>query len=143
MKKQFSLPIFIAAAMTLLFACNSKQTADQSLKDDNQRKNIMVGIVHHQPYMTEMMQEMMNSDSCRQMMAESMMNNTDMMNRMMENMMSMCSKDSSMCNMMMGNTMEMCDADPAKCKMMMGSMQSHPAVMKSIKGMCGMDNMKK
>jgi hypothetical protein len=85
-------------------------------------------MIHHQPYMTEMMHEMMNNDSCKQMM--------------MDNIMSMCKDDSSMCKMMMGKTMEMCDADPAKCKMMMGSMQSQPNVMKSMKGMCGMHNMK-
>ena len=47
--------------MSFLSACNSKQTADQSLKDNNQRKDIIVEIAHHQPYMTEMMQEMMKN----------------------------------------------------------------------------------
>ncbi len=142
MKKQTILPIF-AATLTFLAACNSKQTAYQSLKDDNQRKDIIVGIVHHQPYMTEMMHEMMNNDSCKQMMMANMMNDPSMQGMTMDNMMSICKNESSMCKMMMDKTMSMCDADPAKCNMMMGSMQSHPNVMKSMKGMCGMDNMKK
>ncbi len=68
MKKFTILLVSIAAVMSLLLACNSKQTAGQFLKDDNQRKDIVVGIAHHQPYMTEMMHEMMNNDSSKQMM---------------------------------------------------------------------------
>jgi len=43
--------------MGLPFACISKQTADQSLKDDSQREVVMPTSVHHQAYMKEMMQE--------------------------------------------------------------------------------------
>ncbi|MDI1235170.1 MAG: hypothetical protein PSX81_12885 [bacterium] len=141
------------AALSFLFACNSKQTADQSLNDDSQRKGIITSIVHHSPYMNEMMQEMMNNDSCKQMMVDGimgnsgmmkmMMNNSSMHSMMMDHMMGMAKTDSSMCKMMMDKTMDMCSDDPSKCKMMMGSMQSHPTVMKSMKGNCGMDNMKK
>ncbi|MEO6904065.1 MAG: hypothetical protein ABI315_13100 [Bacteroidia bacterium] len=143
MIRQLSLPIFIAAAITLLFACNSKQTADQSLKDDNQRKDIIGGIVHHQTYMTEMIHEMMNNDSCKQMMMDNVMIDPSMKGMRMDKMMSTYKDNSSMCKMMMGKTMEMCDADRAKCKMMMGAMQSHPAVVNSMKEMCSMKNMKK
>lgn len=87
------------------------------------------------------MQEMMSSDSCKQMMGQNIMNDPGMMKMSMGSMMDMCSKDSSMCKMMMGKTMEMCDANPAMCSMMMGSMKSHANVMKSMKGMCDMDNM--
>ena len=148
MKKLIILSISVATAMSLLPACNSKQGADQYLNDDVQRKDVIVSIAHHQPYMTEMMHEMMNNDSCKQMMSQSMMKDPAMMKMMMGNMMTMCSNDSSMCKMMMGDMMTMCDADQSKCKMMMTAMQSHPNMMKSMKGMGdmkgmgNMDNMK-
>ena len=141
MKNSTILSIFLVVAMGFLFACNSKQTADQCLKDDNQRKAIVTGIAHNQPYMADMMQEMMNSDSCKQMMMQSMMDDPNMKTMMMDNMMSMCKNDASMCKMMMGKTMEMCDADPSKCNMMMEAMKPHPNVMKSMKGMCDMKGM--
>lgn len=143
MKKQTILPIVFATALTFLASCNSKPTADQYLQDDHHRKDVVHAMVHHQPYMTEMMHEMMNNDSCKQMMMDNMMNDSSMSSMHMDKMMSMCKDDSSMCKMMMGKTMEMCEEDSTKCKMMMGSMQSHPNVMKSMKGMCDMDHMKK
>ena len=123
MKKTFSFSIIVLAVMSSLLSCNSKQTADEYLKDDIQRKDVVNSIAHHQPYMSEMMKQMMSSDSCKQMMSENMMSNPGMMNTMMGDMMSMCNKDSSM------------------CKMMMGTMKSQPNVMKSMKGLCEMNNM--
>lgn len=135
MKNSTILSIFLVAAMGFLFACNSKQTADQCLKDDNQRMAMIGGIAHHQPYMAEMMNEMMNSDSSKQMMMQGMMDDPKMMAMMMDHMMSMSKNDTSMFKMMMGKTMAMCDADAAKCTMMMDAMKPHPNVMKSMKGM--------
>lgn len=140
MKNVLILSILLAVTI-FLPACNSKQTTDQCLKDDNQRKEIVFALAHHQPYMMEMMHEMMSSDSCKQMMGQSMMSDPAMMKMSMNDMMNMCNKDTSMCKMMMGKTMEMCDANPAMCSMMMGSMKSHANVMKSMKGMCDMGNM--
>lgn len=137
MKKYFSLSILTVAVMCLLSSCNNKQTADQCLKDDNQRKDVIVSITHSQPYMGEMMQEMMSSDSCKQMMSQKMMSDPAMMNAMM----SMCMKDSVMCKKMMSKTMDMCEADQSKCIMMMESMKSHGNVMKSMKGMDDMKDM--
>jgi len=128
MKKLTILPILLASAMVLFSACNSKQTAEQTLKDDNQRKDIFATVAQSNPYRLEMMNEMMNNDSCKQMM----------MNKMMD----MCKDDSSMCKMMMGKTMEMCDMDESKCKMMKGCLQSHPNVMKSMEGTHEKDNLK-
>lgn len=142
MKKQTIIAILFAATLTFLASCNSNPTADQYLQDGDHRKDVVQTMVHNQPYMTEMMNEMMNNDSCKRMMMANMMNDPNMMGMNMDNMMSMCKEDSTMCKMMMGKTMEMCDDDPAKCKMMMGSMESHPHVMKSMKGMCCGDNMK-
>jgi len=85
----------------------------------------------------------MNSDSCEQMMLGNMMNDPSNRGMHMNKMMSMCKDGTSMCKMMMGKTMEMCDSDPSKSKMMMGSMQSHPNVMNSMKGMSDMDTKKK
>ncbi|MDZ4679033.1 MAG: hypothetical protein SH848_15695 [Saprospiraceae bacterium] len=143
MKNSTVLSIFLVAAMGFLFACNSSQTADEYLKDDNQRMAMIGGIAHHQPYMAEMMNEMMNSDSCKQMMAQSMMSDPKMMNMMVNHTMNMSKNDTSMFKMMMGKTMEMCDADQSKCHMMMGAMQPHSNVMKSMKGMCDMNMMPK
>jgi hypothetical protein len=142
MKNQLIIPFLFATIVTFLASCSSNPTPDEYLKDDNHRKAILVSMIHHQPYMTEMMHEVMNNDSCKQMMMDNMMSDPKMKSMHMDKMMSMCKDDSTMCKMMMGKTMEMCDADPAKCKMMMGSMQSHPNVMKSMKGMCDMENMK-
>ncbi len=142
MKKNSFFSIFVVAVITLLSSCNTKQSADQCLNNDNQRKDIIASIAHHQLYMNEMMHEMMNNDSCKQMMGQSMMSDPGTMNMMMKDMVGMCDKDTSMCKMMMGKTMDMCDTDPSKCKMMMGAMQSHPNVTNSMKGMCDMKNMK-
>jgi len=141
MKNSTILAIFFIAALGFLFACNSSKTADQYLKDDNQRKAIIGEIAHHQPYMAEMMQEMMNSDSCKQMMAQGMMSDSKMNAMMMDNMMTMSKNDTAMSKMMMDKTMEMCDADATKCNMMMDAMKTHPNVMKSM-NMNGMGNMK-
>ncbi len=143
MKKPTALLILFAATLTFLVSCNSKPSTEQYLQNDQQRKEIVLAMAHQQPYMTEMMNEMMKNDSCKQMMMNNMMSDPNMKAMHMSKMMSMCKEDSSMCKMMMGKTMEMCNADSAKCKMMMASMQSNPNVMKSVQGMCDMDNMKK
>lgn len=142
MKQQTIIPILLAATLSLLFACNPRPTAENYLKDDKQRKDVITAMVRHQPYMTEMMNEMMNNDSCKQMMMDKMMSDESMKGAHMNKMMSMSKDDASMFEMMMGKTMEMCDADPAKCKMMMGSMQRHSNVMKSMKEMHDMGRMK-
>jgi hypothetical protein len=143
MKKLTILSIFIAATLGLLSACNTKQAAAQGLKDDGQRKDIMSGIIHNQPYAAEMMHEMMNNDSCKNMMGESMMKDTSMMKKMMPNMMGMCGNDTLACKMMMGKMADMCDADAGKCDMMMGTMKKHPKVKKAMEDGCKMDNMGK
>lgn len=141
MKKLKTILVLFAAASSFLASCNSSPTADQFLEDDHNRNDIVLAIVNHQPYMTELMHEMMKNDSVKNRMMENIMNDPGMKEMHMNRMMHMCKDDSNMCEMMMSKTMEMCDADTAKCKMMMGSMQSHPNVMKSMKGMCDMENM--
>jgi hypothetical protein len=143
MKKQTIFSILIAATLILITSCNSKPSADNYLQDETQRKEIISAIVHHQPYMIEMVHEMMDNDSCKQVMMDNMMMDPSMKEMHMNMMMNMCKDDSSMCKMMMGKTMEMCEADSTKCKMMKSSMQSHSNVMRSMKGMCHMDSLKK
>jgi len=142
LKKQILLPCLFAALVILLTSCNSNPSADQYLKEDNHRKDIFQAIINNQPYMTEMMKEMLNSDNCKQMMMNGMMNDLNMREMHLDKMMIMCKDDSSLCKMMMGKTMGICDTDSVKCKMMMGSMQSHPNVMKSMRGMYNMGKMK-
>jgi hypothetical protein len=139
MKNKIIIPFLFATIVTVFTSCNSTPTADQYLQDDHQRKGIVLSMTHHQPYMAEMMHEMMNNDTCKKMMMDNMMNDPSMMKMHMEKMMSMCKNDSTMCKMMMDKTMEMCEADTSKCNMMKGAMQSHSTVMK---GMCDMENMK-
>ncbi|MCY7409378.1 MAG: hypothetical protein LH473_03835 [Chitinophagales bacterium] len=124
MKKLALQSFLIVATMSLLFACTSNQTADQCLNDDHQRKKIFASITHHQPYMNEVMQEMMSNDSCKQMMMESMMSNPGMMNMTMNNMMSMCEKDSMQCMKMIG--------------MMKEKLNVMKCCMKEMQGMSGM-----
>jgi len=139
MKKQAIIPILFAAAAPLLTSCSSSPTAEQYLKNDAHRKDVILSISHNQPYKMEMMQEMMQSDSNKHMMMGNMMGDPSMAEMHMDKMMNICKDDSTKFKMMLGKTMEMCDIDPAKCKMMTGSMQSYKNVMNSMKGM---DNMK-
>ena len=128
MKKFTILSITIATAMSLLLACNSTQTADQFLKNDNQRKDIVVAIAHHQPYMIEMMHEMMNNDSSKQMMGHSMMSDPGMMKMMMNG-------DKSMHNKMMGHMMDMAEKDSAMCSNMLQMMKEKPQIMNRMREM--------
>ena len=116
--KKFSLfSISFVAATMLMVACNPTQTTEQYLKDDIQRNAVVVAIAHNQSYMTEMMGEMMNNDSCKMMMGNSMI------------------KDDAMKNMMMGNMMDMCEKDSAMCKKMMIMMHDKPMMMQKMKEM--------
>lgn len=142
--------ILFIAGIGLLTACNNKQTTDQLLKDDNQRKEITAAIIHNQAYHMELMQEMMNSDSTKQMMGNGMMKDPGMMNMMMEHMMNMAEKDSAMCK----NMMQMMEQKPGMMKMMKGMNMSmgttytcpmHPEIKSSTPGKCpkcGMDLVK-
>lgn len=139
MKKLTTISI-LAVTFLSFAACDSNQSADQSLKDDSHRTKIISTIVKDPAYSKEMIDVMMNDDNCKNMMSQNMMENPEMKNMMMDNMMNMCKSDSTMCKMMMGKTMDMCEDDESMCKMMTNSMKSHTDVMKSVKG-CYMDNM--
>ena len=117
MKKLLFLLIAVSVISGLLPGCNSKQTAEDNLKDDSQRKEFVTTIAHNESYSREMMQEMMRTDSSKQMMGQTMMN------------------DSGMMKMMMGNMMNMAEKDTAMCKKMMEMMEQKPTMMKMMKGM--------
>ena len=150
MKRINIYSILFIAVISLLSACNTKQTTDQLLKDDNQRKEIAAAIIQNPAYHMELMQEMMNSDSTKQMMGQNMMKDPAMMNMMMEHMMNMADKDSAMCKKMM----QMMEQKPMMMKMMKGMNMSmgttytcpmHPEVKSATPGKCpkcGMDLVK-
>jgi len=128
MKSLIILPILFAAIVILLVSCNSKQTADNYLKDDNQRKEIVLAMTHHQPYMTEIMNEMINNDTCKQMMGSAMMGNSGMMNRMMGMMMD----NPQMQHQMMSNMLNKCVLDSTARNQMGTMMAGNPVMMKTM-----------
>ncbi len=114
MKRFTFYSILFIAAISLLPACNTKQTTDQLLKDDTQRKEIAAAIIHNPGYHMELMQMMMNTDSSRQMMGQNMMQDSGMMNMMMTHMMNMADNDSTMCR----NMIQMMQQKPMMMQMM-------------------------
>ena len=79
MKNITIISICVAMALSLLFAFNLKQNAKHYLEDNKLRKEIMIDIVKSQPYMDEMMEEMLKNDSCKQIISHHMMQNADIM----------------------------------------------------------------
>lgn len=105
----------------LLSSCNSKQSAEEYLKDDTQRKEIVISIAQNQTFSDEMMQAMMRTDSSKHKLGQGMMN------------------DSGMMKMMMGKMMDMAEKDTAMCKKMMKMMEQKPMMMKMMKMMKGIN----
>ena len=128
MKSLIILPILFAATVIILVSCNSKQTAHNYLKDDNQRKEIVLAMAHHQPYMTEIMNEMINNDTCKQLMGSAMMGNSGMMNRMMGMMMD----NHQMQHQMMSNMLNKCVLDSTARNQMGTMMAGNPVMMKTM-----------
>ncbi len=131
MKKLIILSMFMAGAISLFTACNSKQTVDQFLMDDTQRKDIITALVHHPSYRMEMMREMMNNDSCKQMMGQNMMKDPGMMSMMMSDssmMHNMMNGNKNMQNRMMGQMMDMAEKDSVMCDAMMRMMNEKPQI---------------
>ncbi|MDZ4710096.1 MAG: heavy metal-binding domain-containing protein [Saprospiraceae bacterium] len=151
MKKSVFYLIFLPAVLGFLPSCSSQKPAAGLLKDDIQRKAIIAAIVQHHPYRMEMMKEMMNSDSCKEMMGHGMMKDPVMMKKMMEEMMTMAEKDSMMCKEMM----QMMDTKPMMKKRMkemnmptgmIYTCPMHPEIQTATPGKCpkcGMDLVKK
>ncbi|MEB2784338.1 hypothetical protein [Algoriphagus persicinus] len=83
MKKSLISSMLIANAIFLFTACQTKQPVDQLLKNDSQRSEIISSFIDHQPYRTEMMNAMMENDSCRLLIGQQMMGRPEMMGMMM------------------------------------------------------------
>lgn len=75
--------MLIANAVFLFTACDSKQPVDQLLKNDSQRSEIIGSFINHQSYRMEMMNAMMQNDSCLFLMGQKMMEKPEMMGMMM------------------------------------------------------------
>lgn len=108
MKRSLITSMFIANAIFLFTACEIKQPVDQLLKNDSQRSEIISSFIDHQPYRMEMMNAMMQNDSCRLLMGKKMMGKPEMMGMMMsdpakikgtmDHMFNLAAKDSIMFN---------------------------------------------
>lgn len=85
MKKLLIASILISNALLIFTACESNQPVDQLLKNDGQRSEIISAFINHHPYRMEMMNAMMQNDSCRNIMGQRMMDNPEMMGMMMNN----------------------------------------------------------
>lgn len=83
MKKLPLTSMLIAMAIPLFTACETNQPVDQLLKNDSQRSEIIGSFISHQPYRMEMMNAMMQNDSCQLLMGEKMMEKPEMMGMMM------------------------------------------------------------
>ena len=136
--KKFQILLLVVAASIFLTQCTSP--APETLLDQaDARGKTISALMHNDAYMKEVMDSMQKAHMGGMSgMSMDMPMNENMMNKMMD----MCKTDPAMCKMMMNKTMAMCDADSAMCKMMMASMQEHPNVMKSMKGMGDMKGMK-
>ena len=65
--------IMIAATGGVFFSCNANHSANNYLEDTIQRRDIIAAFVHNEGYSIEMINEMMNNDSCRQIIKETIM----------------------------------------------------------------------
>ena len=65
--------IMIAAIVGVFFSCNANHSANNYLEDTIQRRDIIAAFVHNEGYSIEMINEMMNNDSCRQIIKETIM----------------------------------------------------------------------
>ncbi len=85
MKKSLITSMILAIGLFLFTACETKQSVDQLLKNDTQRSEIVESFINYQPYRMEIMNAMMQNDSCRNLMGQKMMEKPEMMGMMMSN----------------------------------------------------------
>ena len=133
--KNVKILLFAVVALMSFTQCESPAPEKNLEKADSRGKTISV-LMNNDAYMKEVMDSMKTKHGGG--MAMDMPMDENMMNKMME----MCKKNPAMGKMMMDKTMAMCDADSSMCKMMMSSMKEHPNMMKSMKDMEGMGDMK-
>lgn len=83
MKKFLITSMLVTNAIFLFTACETKQPVDQLLNNDLQRSEIISTVIDHHRYRTEMMNAMVENDSCRLLMGQKMMGRPEMMGMMM------------------------------------------------------------
>lgn len=133
--KNVKILLFAVVALMSFTQCENAAPEKSLEKADSRGKTISV-LMNNDAYMKEVMDSMKTKHGGG--MAMDMPMDESMMNKMMEK----CKADPAMAKMMMDKTMAMCDADSSMCKMMMTSMKDHPNMMKSMKDMEGMGDMK-
>lgn len=116
--------MLIAIAMFLFTSCDSKQSADQLLKNDTQRSEIIASLITYQPYRMELMNAMMKNDSCRNMMGQRMMEKPEMMGMMM--------KDPTKMKGTMGHMVTMAASDSTMFNAMIQMMKDKPEMWSKI-----------
>ena len=138
--KNVKLLLFSVATLISFTQCTNS-TPESVLEKPDTRGKTISALMNNTTYMNEVMDSMKVKHGGMSAMG---MANGDMQmdEKMMNNMMEKCKTDTAMCKMMMNKTMAMCDADSSMCKMMMGSMKAHPNMMKSMKDMDKMKDMK-
>lgn len=141
--KKATILFFAFVGLIFFTQCRNSELGTVSTDAETRGKTISA-LVNNDSYMHQVMDSMrtIHPDIVLTTVYMIMKDDKAMQTRMMGDMMSMCKTDSAMCNAMMGKTMDMCEADQSKCSMMMGTMQTHPNVMKSMKGMYDMPGMK-
>ena len=137
--------ILLLSATTLIFFTQCSSPENGNLPSDAaSRGKIISTLMSNDGYMNEVMDSMRTKHPDIILSTAFVVTKSDkaMQEKMADKMTDMCKMDSSMCKMMMGKTMDMCDADQSKCNMMMNMASSRKNVMKSMQGMCNMNNMK-
>lgn len=124
MKKILITSLFLANAIFLFMACETKQPVDQMLKNDSQRSEIISTFINHQPYRTEMLNAMMDNDSCRLLMGQQMMDRPEMMGMMMG--------DPAKINRSMDHMVNMAAQDTLVLKNMIKMMKEKPEMWNKV-----------
>jgi hypothetical protein len=127
MKKLLINSILLVNAVFLFTACETKQPVDQLLKNDTQRSEIIESFINHPPYRMEMMNAMMENDSCRNIMGQRMMGNPEVMGMMM--------KDSTRMKGTMDHMVNMAASDSIVFNDMMLMMREQPEMWDKVMNM--------
>ena len=141
--KKIIISLFSLALLFTLTQCNNP-TPEKLCSNAETRGKIISELINNNTYMNEVMDSMRSKhpDVILSSLFAIAKDDKAVQTELMNNMMNMCSSDTSMCKMMMDKTMDMCNTDSSKCSMMMGSMKTHPKMMESMKGMSDMKKMK-
>ncbi len=115
------------SSVIILFtsSCENRQTMDQCLTSQSERKKLMLEVANNNALANEMVQIMMSNDKCKNLIQDNIIQDSSMINGLLE----MIAKDTNMSKMMMVKSIEMCDGDPSKCNLLRGTMQMFPSTL--------------